>query len=84
MSNALGLFQQFQDGFRRCCHLSNGTKASADILQTGTYKIYLVIDDQKTVMVSVGELDEFDFGVLVVVLLEVYEKLLIIASMDRC
>ena len=82
MSNALGLFQQFQDGFRRSRHLCNGTKASADILQAGTYKIYLVIDDQESVMVPMGELDEFDLWVLGVVFLQVDEELFVVASMD--
>ena len=41
-----------------------------------------MVDDEKTVVVAVGELHELDFGILFVVLLQVGEELLAIAGVD--
>ena len=42
----------------------------------------LVVDDKEAVVVAVGELDELDFGILFVVLLQIGEELLAVAGVD--
>ena len=41
-----------------------------------------IVDDEEAVVVAVGKLDELDFGVLFVVLLQVGEELLAVAGVD--
>lgn len=41
-----------------------------------------VVDDEEAVVVAVGELDELDFGILFIVLLQVGEELFAVSGVD--
>lgn len=57
-----------QNHLRRNAHFSNRTKPSPHILQACSQQVDFFIDNQETVMVAVGQLDELYFGILGVVL----------------
>ena len=71
-----------QNHLRRNAHFSNSAKPRPHILQAGTQQIDFVVDDQKTVVISVGQLDKLNFRILDVVFLQVGEKLFVKACVD--
>ena len=42
----------------------------------------MVINDQETVVVAMGQLNELDFGILCVMLFQIGQEMFIIASVD--
>ena len=52
------LFEQINDSLRRGLHPGDGAEARAHVLEAGAHEIYPVIDDEETVVVPAGELDE--------------------------
>jgi hypothetical protein len=71
-----------QNHLRRNAHFSNSAKSRPHILQTSTQQIDFVVDNQKTVVVSVGQLDKLNFGILDVVFLQVGQELFIVAGVN--
>ena len=74
--------QQPQNRFRGDRHLGDGTETGAHVFQAGPEEMDLVVDDEEAVVVFMRQLDELDFGVLGVVLLQVGEELLVVAGVD--
>ena len=85
-SRGQGLFNLLshhsQYGFRSNRHLGDRTEAGSHVLYAGTEEMDLVVDDQETVVVTMRELDKLNLRVLLVVFLEVGEKLLAVAGVD--
>lgn len=76
------LSQHSQYGFRSNRHLGDRTEAGSHVLYAGTEEMDLVVDNQETVVVTMRELDKLNPRVLLVVFLEVGEKLLAVAGVD--
>ena len=65
-------------------HLFHGTKTGAHVFQTGPHEIDLIIDDEKTVVVLMGQLNKIDGRVLLIVLFQVCLELLGITAVYCC
>ena len=71
-----------QNHLRLNAHFSNSTKSRPHILQAGAQQIDFVVDNQETVVVAVGQLNELDFRILGIVFFQVGEKLFVVTGVD--
>ena len=76
------LFQQTQYQFWRYFQLSNSTQACAHIFYAGTKQIHIVVDKQKSIVVLLWQLYKHYFAILSVVLLQVDQERLVVATVD--
>ena len=79
----ISLFQQSKYRFWRYLHLRDGTHADTHIFHAGTKQIDIIVDNKEPIVVSLWQLNELDFTILFIMLLQVCLEWFIVARVNR-